>query len=536
MAKAKILIADNDPDACIPMSEFLELKGYEVITATNLTQARSVLGQASIDLAILDMRLKDDADDRDSSGLSLAKESKYYPVAKIIMTGYPTYKTAREALSWSSSDGPPAIYFMDKEEGLESLVTAIEKALTRYTNPNLSIAGNYQDWGAYIIGDHSADKSLYEPTPEIEKLLCRVFYDSTAVTLERIATTRPHQVLAWANPENNRISVPRQLLKVLPRQQADNERSLYNTYGKLVEEWSLIPAWKASVNLSAVTYKAKGFDLASAWWLADRFEFLTTEEINQALDKWFYRVSETLYGERCAPETEDSITTIYQKRLGLDEMPENRFRQDYQEAIEHTKSNYPIRLERDIESRSLLLQIAGNDQISCPDAVGYLYTNEETRSPVTQRLCLGNLDGFNILIDKEDRPWLADFSGLGPSPAVSDFVSLEAAIRFQWIRAADLGWGELYEFNKHLSAPLALDDPIDIDKLESKGIKKALAVISHLRQLAARVAGADDREYQIGLLFHIAKLLISREDSLAKSQALLAMLLISRWLEDRTAL
>ena len=65
MPTATVLFADNFVEFLKTRSEFLEDAGYRVIPATNPVEAREMLEQGGIDLAILDVRLRDDDDDKD---------------------------------------------------------------------------------------------------------------------------------------------------------------------------------------------------------------------------------------------------------------------------------------------------------------------------------------------------------------------------------------------------------------------------------------------------------------------------------------
>lgn len=128
MPKATILFADNDPDFLKTRSEFLEQEGYQVVFAADPTEARRKLEAGGIDLAILDIRLLDDDDEKDVSGLTLAKEVAR-TVSKIILTGFPSFDYVREALRPQPDGLPAAVGFVAKEEGPEALLQAVRKAL-----------------------------------------------------------------------------------------------------------------------------------------------------------------------------------------------------------------------------------------------------------------------------------------------------------------------------------------------------------------------------------------------------------------------
>lgn len=129
MAKATILFADNDPDFLKIRKEFLEKEGYAVIPATNPVEAGRILEQWQVNLAVLDIRLVNDDDEKDLSGLTLAKEEAYRTVPKIILTKFPTYEAVREALGPALHGLPPAVDFVAKQEGPEALSRAVGKAL-----------------------------------------------------------------------------------------------------------------------------------------------------------------------------------------------------------------------------------------------------------------------------------------------------------------------------------------------------------------------------------------------------------------------
>jgi len=134
MPKATILFADNDPDFLNTRAEFLEQEGYLVVPAINPTEARRRLEAGGIDLAILDIRLVNDDDEKDTSGLTLAKEVAR-SVPKIILTGFPSYEYVRETLAPQVDGLPVAVDFVAKQEGPEALLSAIRRAFVKGSPP-----------------------------------------------------------------------------------------------------------------------------------------------------------------------------------------------------------------------------------------------------------------------------------------------------------------------------------------------------------------------------------------------------------------
>ncbi len=128
MATATLLFADNDPDFLKTRSEFLEQEGYQVIQAGNPAEARRLLEKGGIDLAILDIRLRDDDDEKDTSGLTLANEVTP-SIPKIILTSFPSVDAVREALRPQSGGLSLTVDFVSKNEGPEALIAAVKRAI-----------------------------------------------------------------------------------------------------------------------------------------------------------------------------------------------------------------------------------------------------------------------------------------------------------------------------------------------------------------------------------------------------------------------
>lgn len=131
MTTAQVLIVDNFATDRIVLRECLEREGYTVFEAPTANDATKLLNGEAIDLCIIDMRLVNDVDEKDISGIALAR--KIDPaIPKIIWTGFPTYDAVRKALGSNHKGIPPAVGFVSKQdnEGLPALLSAVKLALT----------------------------------------------------------------------------------------------------------------------------------------------------------------------------------------------------------------------------------------------------------------------------------------------------------------------------------------------------------------------------------------------------------------------
>lgn len=115
---AEILVLDDVPDAVVLIKKILTRQQHNVHTFTEEDEAIAFAGQHHLDLAILDIKLKK------MSGIQVLKELiKINPSLKIIiLTGYPTAETAREAFLFGAQEycAKP----IDKT-GLEETVAAV---------------------------------------------------------------------------------------------------------------------------------------------------------------------------------------------------------------------------------------------------------------------------------------------------------------------------------------------------------------------------------------------------------------------------
>jgi len=128
MAQGVILFADNHPEFLYCRKTWLEQAGYSVLTASNPQEARSILNSTHVDLAILDIRLEDDNDEKDISGLLLARGIAR-SVPKIMLTRYPSVDGVRAALSPNVPGGAVAADYIAKSDDHTAFLRAVEVAL-----------------------------------------------------------------------------------------------------------------------------------------------------------------------------------------------------------------------------------------------------------------------------------------------------------------------------------------------------------------------------------------------------------------------
>lgn len=119
---AKILVLDDVEDAVILVKKILTRQGHEVHIFTEEEEAIDFVKYNSVDLAILDIKLKK------MSGIQvLAEIKKLQAGIKVIMlTGYPTIETAREAIDLGA--GEYCVKPIDKQELEEKVAEVLARS------------------------------------------------------------------------------------------------------------------------------------------------------------------------------------------------------------------------------------------------------------------------------------------------------------------------------------------------------------------------------------------------------------------------
>lgn len=127
MPRATILVADNNREFLENRRLFLEKEGYRVVSAHDDTDARRKLEDGGIHIAILDVRLHDNDDEHDRSGLELAR--RFPRVPKIILTDYASTLTLQEAWRRDEHGKRSIVDFLEKERGAEAMLVAVRLTL-----------------------------------------------------------------------------------------------------------------------------------------------------------------------------------------------------------------------------------------------------------------------------------------------------------------------------------------------------------------------------------------------------------------------
>lgn len=498
-----VLLADNNRHFLETRAEFLTQAGYDVITALTLQDAERVLSEGRVQGAILDMRLENDDDPKDESGLMLAKKNDYRLIPKILLTRYPTYEIVRAALSADNAALPPAVDFVAKQEGPEALISALKKlfSLHVHDDPSLVIQFCKEELVSFsnlatLLEPTLSGEQLSSRVAELTNLFRQLFYGKTEIKIghllwkeeSRVAllvfTFAPGkaqpQVVVCGRSELI-VEEARRRQDFAPDAPGENGTTLIRTC--------------ETVHFAVNAYALAGMTMEGNVTLSKLYRECSEQTFNAALETLFEKTLPAWQQEKTVADEAQCLADLYRAALDISEqlmpLPE------VQRRIRTVTQQSP-RLGVRIEEHNHLLTVRlGKESFTYPHPATFLYSTFASERPILVNTP-GHFTGKNILTDSAGHVWLTDFAGAGLKPLLWNYTSLEAIIRFDWVETKSIQ--ALHEMGRSLTESF---NRINVSEVESQ-LRKPMKAIRRLRHLALRSGQVDPREYQLGLFYHAA--------------------------------
>ena len=439
-------------------------------------------------VALVDMRLFDDSNKSDQSGLELIKQLE--PAKTIIVTGFSDSAAARDALLHHG-----AVDFVGKQEGSERLRDALYKALHNQDLKKSACVRAQPEQITWPRGLTSkkvyehllAEKAQAKPSEEdkqADQLLVRLF-EHDAVTLRSLnrsvksisPTPYRRSIVLLAKTDKPEPVV----VKFAKKPHIEHEWDAYKTYidGYLVHNrYAEIKNHKTDWDLGALIYTFLGSSIEQMQHFSEFYVTATSSEIKpvlaQVFEAWerYYRQQQT---------TQASLYPLYDNAWG------NDWSSRLLEFVAHPELNPPANLA----------------QFHLEHPVEWVVRYGEQMSPRDNSLAIthGDMHADNIYVDAKHMTWQSDFERSGPGPIHRDFVQLEVNTL---TRLLPYKQSDLQSYFGLVVALLGPDPRTEAQRFRAgSATRKAFETVSAIRQQAQIMAGLhrELEHYHWGLLF-----------------------------------
>lgn len=503
----RVLMADNDPDFLEARAEILEGAGYNVLKAASREQAETILRNSWVHAAIIDIRLREDSDSKDVTGLTLAKMKVFQKIPKLILTRYPDYQAVREALSHHLDDLPPAVDFLDKSEGAKAMLEALERVFQHHLriNWNLVIHKNPNSPLAVtqiinLIEPAAGGEHLVQYTEEFEDLFRRLFFREERIMIDRLLWQRDGRVaLSVFVFAMNRAPEAKLVISGASTVMEEEARRYVDYAPKVQAPGSTaFDRCVTTTHFGANAYTLIGYDLENPVFLIDLVNNSSERILTTSIQQLFESTLKEWQQQKRIVDTAMTTAQWYRARANGNKALikqaefEERLRVIAQQAmvLNLKVKCTPEKLTFDFGLRQI--------EHSNPTRAIYDDTAYADESAVLLN-APGRLSGENLLVDPAGHVWLTDFGDIGFAPPAWNFVELEAAARFDWHETTELSW--LYDMEQALSA----DDfaRLDINDVEPP-LRKFVKLIKLVRRSAVKSLRQNFRAYQVGILYEAA--------------------------------
>ena len=232
--RGHILVVDNAADNVDALEQLIEEWGYQAFTAHSAEQAKCVLHNQHIDLALIDVRLVDDNEPSDRSGIRLAEQLDD-TLVKILMTGGDHFELRSKWLRRSD------VYL--KDHPISELKNTIAALFERYVhyNHNLKITWPKRLTAkALRIPLTRKERAGEKRVPELENdalfkeqfehILRKLFFQETGIQLRLLDAGRSGAGVVLVNPLYDRARGAPVVVKYGLKDAIDTEHKTYQRY------------------------------------------------------------------------------------------------------------------------------------------------------------------------------------------------------------------------------------------------------------------------------------------------------------------
>ncbi len=192
-----ILLVEDDITFGMMLQTWLEKKGFQVFSATNIARARKCLEENTVDLILSDLRLPDE----DGIALLQWMADRKMTIPLIIMTGYAEIQSAVTAMKLGASD------YISKPVNPEELLRKMDEALAMPAGKKKAKEAKKQPSGSqspYLEGESEEAKKLYNYVSLVSPTNMSVLINGASGTGKEYVARRIHE----QSPRRNKPFIP----------------------------------------------------------------------------------------------------------------------------------------------------------------------------------------------------------------------------------------------------------------------------------------------------------------------------------------
>jgi DNA-binding response OmpR family regulator len=506
----RILIIEDDRVTAELNAELLRNQGYETIITYTPEEALDQISHSYFDIVIIDLRLRDNADTDDRSGLELAAQIDP-SIQKIILTLFPNHRDSVRALEQAANRRSLAVKFINKEDGDEALSAAVADVLSNGVFGNRQLQIRWAERGALgaprtitAITDQIVNKAdegqMSARKDEITDLLQRLFADYTRISIERLFPAASDwaalEVHAFRGEEDCGAYLV--ILGHKATLKAAEQRLAELKNGNIVPGTLIAEPLHETPRYLGLRLRVSGLQLERCIDLRD---FYLTNKTSALLAAF-----ESLYNVTLLP--------LHQRQIALDRQCTMRYYQTWlslpektaRERLRHNCKSIANWLQRlqacrlNCDQEFITIQWPDDNSVRLPFPSGAF--NIEGMLGNTQSPCgyiNGRVNLDSVLIDPQTRVCLlSDITGIEMGPLFIDMITLSISLRSSLSEAVSLA--ERFQIEQQLIGASSLNSSISVEGAPE--IDKFLKLNGQLRQQAARLGiEQDPRAYLLGLFF-----------------------------------
>jgi ActR/RegA family two-component response regulator len=523
----RIFLIENKPIKIGTLRRVLEDKGYLIEVIDNYEEAKKKLNCKWAHLAIVDIRLVDDSNPDDNSGINLITKGADRAIKKVILTAYPTFEVAREVLVKYPGKIPPAVDFLYKLDPIDDMVEKIENAVSNL-EINWGLETEFEDdlisyasMAAWFLNNPPSQpngvcicQNIEETAEELEDLMASLFRNAKRISISKLYMGSRRSFVGLVTEYNDAGKGPLVVIKCGWRERISRIKENYDTYISkyLTKQYSQLKNYRETLHFSAIVYSVAG---SSENILEDFNEFYYHEEtdrIKAAIGSFFNSVSEW---RDVSPIKKSTIRLDqeYRNNLSLGSI-DGEAKKRIGEKITLLANNKKLKIETRTDRGSL--EFIWNEELILKhdNLISWIYDTPSKVPagllyPYQTSITYGDARGANLIVDDDARTWLIDFSCTEYGYHLRDAAELETSIAIDL--APNVSLADYYLFTKILFQVNRWEeyqhafDNININQINHVLLKPLLS-IHEIRKWASKYNkdNGDIRRYYLALFFESA--------------------------------